>query len=195
MVPFTDRRGMLMQKVVPVLAPVMPIVLAAWLVLASVPLGGPGARSWVWLGALAVPLGILLWTAGALMLAERAYYKPPYAKPVTTALMICAWVGAAVLGFFLPDVIDGRSQSLFTAVAGPDSLGLSAGFANTVGVLSFVAAAGCLLSAALDFRATKARLRGDVLELDPEQEDRLRQQWVSSFQDPAEFAREYKEQR
>ncbi|NKE08604.1 MULTISPECIES: hypothetical protein [Kocuria] len=190
-VVFTDRRGTVVQKVVPVLAPVMPLVLAAWLVLASVPLGGPGGRALIWLGVLAAPLGVLLWISGALVLAERAYHRPAYARPVTTVLIVCAWVGAVVLGFFLPDLIDGRGQSLFTAAAGPDSVGLSAGFANTLGVLTFAAAAGSVVSAALDVRSTKARLRGDVVELDPEEEDRLRQQWVNSFQDPADFAREY----
>lgn len=192
---FTDRRGTLAQKVVPVLAPVMPLVLAAWLALASVPVGGPGGRAVIWLSALAAPLGVLLWISAALVLAERAYHRPAYARPVTTVLIVCAWVGAVTLGFFLPDLIDGRGQSLFTAAAGPDSVGLSAGFANTVGVLTFAAAAGSVLSAALDVRATKARLRGDRVQLDPEDEDRLREQWVNSFRDPAQFAREYGESR
>ncbi|MDO5618589.1 hypothetical protein [Kocuria sp.] len=192
---FTDRRGGVVQKVVPVVAPFVPLVLAAWLVLASVPLGGPGERAFIWLGALAAPLGLLLWISAALVLMESAHHRPRLAAPVTTILTICAWVGAVVLGFFLPDLIDGRGQSLFMAAAGPDAVGLSAGFANTVGVLTFAAAAGAVLSAALDVRATKARLRGDTLELDPDEEDRLRQQWVSSFRDPAEFAREYGESR
>lgn len=189
--PFSDRRGSVLQRVVAYLAPVMPFVLAAWLMFASVPLGGPGDRALIWLGALAVPLGLLLWIAGGLILVDLAHYRPRFSRPLTTWLTVATWFGAICLGFFLPDLIDGRGQSLFTALAGPDSVGLSAGFANTVGVLSFAGAAAAVLSAALDLRATRTRLRGGTTAIDPDDEDRLREQWVTSFQNPQDFAREY----
>lgn len=179
--PFGDRRGGGLRRAVPVAAPVVPLVLAAWLVLASVPIGGPGGRALIWLGALAAPLCLLLWISAGLVLGDLARYRPRYATPATVWLTVAAWFGALCLGFFLPDLIDGRGQSLFTALAGPEAVGLSAGFANTVGVLTFAAAAGSVVSASLDVRRTRARLRGEAVEPDPEEEDRLRQEWVDSF--------------
>lgn len=189
--PLEDRGGSRMQAVVPLVAPVMPVILAAWLVFASAPIGGPGGRALVWLGALAAPLAVLLWISAGLMLADVAHHRPRRAGSVATWITVAAWICAVCLGFFLPDLIEGRGQSLFTALVDSDAVGLSAGFANTVGVLTFAAAAGAILFAALDLRATRARLRGETIEVDPEEEDRLRQQWVNSFRDPAEFAREY----
>lgn len=179
--PHGDRHGGRLQKIVPTLAPLMPCVLVAWLTLASVPLGGPGERAVIWLGALAIPLAVLLWIGAGLMLVDRAAYPSRRAGFVTVILTLTAWGNFVFLGFLLPDLIDGQNRSLLLAALDSDAVGLTAGFANTVGVLTFVAAGGAVLSAALDLRATRAQLRGEVVELSVEDEDRLRQEWVNSF--------------
>lgn len=180
--PFTDRPIGPLRRVVPVIAPAMPLFVAAWFVLATVPLGGPGERAVIWLTALALPLGVLLWISAALMRMDVVCHRPRVSSAASTWSVLAAWGCALVLGAFLPDKIDGRGQSQFTAaVGGQDYVGLSAGFANTVGVLTFVAAVAAVISTAIDLRGTRARLRGQAPELDPEQEDRMREAWVESF--------------
>lgn len=175
------RRAAVLTAWVPLLSPVMPCAVAVWLLCASVPVGGPGPRAVLWLAVLGVPLAILLWVSGALMLVDCRFYAPRCAGTVPVVFTCVAWVGAGALGIFLPDVIDGQERSIFMSVVGAESVGLSAGFANTVGVLTFVAAVGAVIAAALDLRVTRARLRGEPDELSLEEEDRLRQQWLDSF--------------
>ena len=86
-----------------------------------------------------------------------------------------------MLGALLPDLVHGEPASIFLAVFPGATAGLSSGFANTVGVLMFAAAAASLLAAALDVRRTRLLSRGVPLIPEPEDEDRLREQWLDSF--------------
>ena len=56
-----------------------------------------------------------------------------------------------LLGFgaVLPDRVDGAGASVLTRAADPVHLGLSAGFANTLGILSFVLATAAVVLAAV----------------------------------------------
>lgn len=174
------RRGPV-TRIVPVLAPVVPILLAIWLSLSSAPVGGPGQRWPIWLGALAAPLALLLWVATALMIADARRYAQRAARPLTCWLMVTAWILALGLGPLLPDLVDGRPASILMAAVPGATAGLTSGFANTVGVLMFAAAAATVVAVALDVRRTRLLSRGDQLALDPQDEDRLREQWLESF--------------
>ncbi|MFB6573530.1 hypothetical protein [Kocuria palustris] len=180
--PLDDpRRRGAVARTVPLLAPAMPLLLAAWLALSSAPVGGPGQRWPIWLGALGAPLALLLWIAAGMVLADARHYIQRRARPLTCWLMVVSWSLAVVLGALLPDLVDGEPASLFLAAFPGATPGLSSGFANTVGVLMFAAAAASLLAAALDVRRTRLLARGASLTPDPEDEDRLREQWLDSF--------------
>ena len=159
----------------------MPLLLAAWLALSSAPVGGPGQRWPIWLGALGAPLALLLWIAAGMVLADARRYLQRRARPLTCWLMVVAWALAVVLGALLPDLVHGEPASIFLVVFPGATAGLSSGFANTVGVLMFAAAAASLLAAALDVRRTRLLSRGVPLIPEPEDEDRLREQWLDSF--------------
>lgn len=180
LVPDPRRRGVV-ARIVPRLAPFVPVVLAAWLALSSASVGGPGTRWAVWLGALGLPLAILLWIGAALMRADSRRSQPRATRPVTAWIAIAAWCLILVLGLLLPDRVDGHAASVFLAIFPEATPGLTAGFANTVGVLSFAASAAAIVAASLDLRRTRRLARGEVLEADPEEEDRLREQWLESF--------------
>lgn len=169
---------------IPRLALVAPILLGAWLTLSSAPVGGPGARAVVWCAALAAPLAVLLWIAAGLMLADARRSVSRATRPVTAWITVACWSCVLVLGLFLPDVVDGQPTSIFLALAPSATPGLSWGFANTVGVLSFAAAAAAVLSAALDLRRTRRLRRGEALTIDPDEEDRQREAWLASFRAP-----------
>lgn len=183
-----ERRRGVAARFVPRLTPVVAILLGAWLSLSSTPVGGPGTRWTVWLAALAVPLIVLLWIAAGLMLTDARRYTERATRPVTAWTGVVCWICAVVLGLFLPDVVDGRPASVFLALAPSATPGLSWGFANTMGVLTFAAAAACILSAALDVRRTRRLRRGEVLTMDPDEEDRAREAWLASFRDPTHHA-------
>lgn len=180
--PLDDpRRRGAVARTVPLLAPVMPLLLAAWLALSSAPVGGPGQRWPIWLGALGAPLALLLGIAAGMVLADARRYLQRRARPLTCWLMVVAWALAVALGALLPDLVHGEPASIFLVVFPGATAGLSSGFANTVGVLMFAAAAASLLAAALDVRRTRLLSRGVPLIPEPEDEDRLREQWLDSF--------------
>lgn len=183
-----ERRRGLAARSVPRLAPVVPILLGAWLILSSAPVGGPGARAVVWFAALAVPLAVLLWIGAGLMIADARRYASRAARPVTAWITATCWSCVLVLGLFLPDLVDGRPTSIFLALAPSATPGLSWGFANTVGVLSFAAAAAGVVSVAVDVRRTRRLRRGEALTVDPDEEDRQREAWLASFRDPEHHA-------
>lgn len=132
-------------------------------------------------GALGAPLALLLWTATGLMLSDARRYAQRRPRPLTCWLMVASWALAVVLGTLLPDLVDGEPASIFLSAFPGATVGLSSGFANTIGVLMFASAAAALVAAALDVRRTRLLARGEPLAPDPEEEDRLREQWLESF--------------
>ncbi|QPT54037.1 hypothetical protein [Rothia kristinae] len=60
--------------------------------------------------------------------------------PAIAGALACTWVLALIFGFLVPDRVEGQVVSAASAVLGPDVVGLSAGFGNTFGILTFVAA-------------------------------------------------------
>lgn len=180
--PLDDpRRRGAATAIVPRLAPAVPILLAAWLALSSAPVGGPGERWPIWLGALGAPLALLLWTATGLMASDSRRYAQRRPRPLTCWLMVVSWVLALVLGTLLPDLVDGEPASIFLSLFPGATPGLSSGFANTIGVLTFAAAAASVVAAALDVRRARILARGERLTPELDEEDRLREQWVESF--------------
>ena len=79
-----------------------------------------------------------------------------------------ALISARLLGFgaVLPDRVDGAGASVLTRATDPVHLGLSAGFANTLGILSFVLATAAVVLAATDLRRTRRVQRGEPLNED-----------------------------
>lgn len=81
--------------------------------------------------------------------------------PLVTALVqVVGWLLAAVFGLLVPDRVDGVTVSAASALLGHDLVGLSAGFGNTAGILTFAFAIAVLLLTLASWRKAKEAARG-----------------------------------
>ncbi|WP_345443885.1 hypothetical protein [Rothia endophytica] len=81
--------------------------------------------------------------------------------PLVTALVqVVGWLLAAVFGLLVPDRVDGVTVSAASALLGHDLVGLSAGFGNTAGILTFAFAIAVLLLTLASRRKAKEAARG-----------------------------------
>lgn len=81
--------------------------------------------------------------------------------PLVTALVqLTGWLLAAVFGLLVPDCVDGATVSAASALLGHDFVGLSAGFGNTTGILTFAFAVAVLLLTLATWRKAKEAARG-----------------------------------
>ncbi|WP_269928340.1 hypothetical protein [Kocuria massiliensis] len=100
-----------------------------------------------------------------LLAAWRTYLDASrYAARATSApiavLQVTTWVLAFVFGFLIPDRVDGKTVSALSQVFGDDLVGLSAGFGNTFGILTFVAAFATLIVAFGQDRFSRNKVSG-----------------------------------
>ncbi|MCJ8503684.1 hypothetical protein MRU69_02235 [Kocuria flava] len=159
-------RSTVVQRLVPALAPPAAVLLALWVAAGRGLAGAAGEFVPVHATALALPLGVLL-GAGAVVLRRDARAHVPAGASLRACLTTAgAWAVVLAFGAVLPDRVDGRGASLLTELAGPGLLGLSAGFANTLGILSAVTAGAALVLAAVDLRRTRRIQRGEPLSED-----------------------------
>lgn len=141
-------------------------VLVLWVVFGRVVVGALGPLVWVYAFALGLPL-LALHVAAAVLFGRDAKFYPSESVSLRASLtMIGSWFVMALFGFFLPDSTPGGPESVFTALTGPDMLGISYGFANTFGVISVAMSVALVLLALTDLRNTRRALRGEPLSED-----------------------------
>jgi hypothetical protein len=151
------------QRAVPVLALPAALVLGVWVAAGRGLAGAAGDLVLLYAALLAAPLTVLLAAAAVVLRGDARAHAPAAASLRST---LTAWGVVLAFGAVLPDRVGGTGASLLTRVTGPGLLGLSAGFANTLGILSFVAASAALVLAAADRRRTRRIQRGEPLTED-----------------------------
>lgn len=80
--------------------------------------------------------------------------------PVTALIWCTTWLMALIFGFLVPDRLDGTVVSAAAAVLGHDFIGLSAGFGNPAGILTYAFATASLLLSFSNWRRAEAVSRG-----------------------------------
>ena len=161
-----SRPGSAVQRAFPVIMVIAAMGLALWIGFGRVVTGALGSLTWVYLLVLALPVLALHTVAAALFHRDSLNY-PSHAMSLRGVLTaFAAWAVTVGFGFFLPDTTRHGTESIFTSLTGPHMLGISYGFANTLGVLSVASAAALVLLALTDLRVTARRLRGEPLTED-----------------------------
>lgn len=91
--------------------------------------------------------------------ARRFAGAPATTRPLALLQPVC-WAIAFVFGMLCPDRHDGKTVSAASQLLGEDFVGLSAGFGNTAGILTFVAAFAVFFVALGEARRSKKRAAG-----------------------------------
>ena len=156
----------LLQRAVPVLGLPVAVLLGAWVAAGRGLAGAAGELVPLYTLTLALPLTVLLGTAGAVLRRDARAHAPAGASLRGALTLPAAWMVVLGFGAVLPDRVDGAGVSVLTRLADPALLGLSAGFANTLGILSFVLAVAALVLAVTDLRRTRRIQRGEPLSED-----------------------------
>ncbi len=155
-----------LQRAVPVLGVPVALLLGAWIAVGRGLVGAAGDLVPVHTLALALPLTGLLLAASVLLARDARAHVPSGASLRSSLTVPAAWAVLLGFGAVLPDRVDGAGASVLTRVTDPVHLGLSAGFANTLGILSFVLATAAVVLAATDLRRTRRIQRGEPLDED-----------------------------
>ena len=112
-------------------------------------------------------LAVLLLAARWMWRDALRYVGSPATTFTLGAVQLTCWVLAFIFGFLIPDRVNDRSVSAASQVFGSDLVGLFAGFGNTAGILTFVAAFAVLLLAWSENRRS-ARLAAGITDDDAE---------------------------
>lgn len=92
--------------------------------------------------------------------------------PFSVSLMMSVcWSLAFIFGMLVPDRLDGKTVSAAASLLGSDFIGLSAGFGNTFGILTFCFAFAALFCALSVLRRSR-RLAAGITEDDVEAAER-----------------------
>ncbi|WP_298585343.1 hypothetical protein [uncultured Kocuria sp.] len=154
------------QRAVPVLGVPAALLLGAWIAVGRGLAGAAGDLVLLYTLTLALPLTVLLLVASAMLGRDARAHVPPGASLRSSLTMPAAWAVLLGFGTVLPDRVDGTGVSVLTRATDPVHLGLSAGFANTLGILSFVLASATVVLAATDLRRTRRIQRGEPVSED-----------------------------
>ena len=150
----------------PRMMPTVAMVLVIWVVFGRIAVDALGSLVWVYAFALGLPL-MVLHTVAAVLFGRDAKLYPSESVSLRASLtVIGSWIVTALFGFFLPDSTPDGTASVFTALTGPDMMGISYGFANTLGVMSVAMAVALVLLALTDLRNTRRARRGEPLSED-----------------------------
>ncbi|WP_129656583.1 hypothetical protein [Rothia halotolerans] len=137
-------------------------VLAALWVTAGRSLFGAGGEL---LGIFAISLGplmlVVMGAASVLMHRDARRYTRRVTTPLLSFTQAATWVLALFFGLLIPDRVDGRTVSAVSEIAGDHLVGLSAGFGNTVGILTYVAAFATLIIASTEQRRSRRAIAGE----------------------------------
>ncbi len=159
----------------------LPFSLAAagWVSAGRLIFGAAGQLLPVLMLTLGPSLLLILLLAYRWMLKDaRCYTGPRATTPLLACVQAVTGLLALIFGFLCPDRIAGRTVSAAAAVWGEDFIGLSAGFANTFGILTFCSAFSLLLLARSQYQRSQRQLAG----LSEEQREELERS-----QSPYEF--------
>ncbi len=160
------RSGSAWRRVLPRMMPTVAMVLVIWVVFGRIVVDALGSLVWVYAFALGLPL-MALHTVAAGLFGRDAKFYPSESVSLRGSLTAAgSWIATALFGFFLPDSTPDGTVSVFTALTGPDMMGISYGFANTLGVISVAMAVALVLLALTDLRNTRRALRGEPLSED-----------------------------
>ncbi|MFW0182223.1 hypothetical protein ACN082_01775 [Rothia sp. CCM 9417] len=161
--PYLMRQGGLLTRAIFYLAVPWALLSALWVVAGRSLFGADGSL----LPIFAISLGPIL---AGLMLAA-AYFSGKEMKlqkagkraglPPRTALVWGAtWLMALIFGFLVPDRLDGTVVSAASSLLGGDFIGLSAGFGNPAGILTYAFATASLLLSLSNWRRAESVSRG-----------------------------------
>lgn len=154
------------QRAVPVLAVPAAVLLGAWVAAGRGLVGAAGDLVPLYALTLALPLTVLLGAAGVVLRRDARAHVPAGSSLRAALTPPAAWAVVLCFGAVLPDRVDGTGVSVLTALTDSSLLGLSAGFANTLGILSFVLASAALVLAVAGLRRTRRIQRGEPLTED-----------------------------
>ncbi|MCP3425473.1 hypothetical protein NBM05_05430 [Rothia sp. AR01] len=139
----------------------LTVLAAAWVTFGRALFGAAGELT----GIFAISLGPLMLIVMGLASVRMHQDARRFAHRVTTPLLsfaqLAAWVLAFFFGLLIPDRVDGRTISAVSEIAGDHLVGLSAGFGNTVGILTYVAAFATLLIASTEQRRSRRAVAGE----------------------------------
>ncbi|WP_315279754.1 hypothetical protein [Kocuria carniphila] len=160
------RSGSAWRRALPGMMSTVAMVLVIWVVFGRILVDALGSLVWVYAFALGLPL-MVLHTVAAVLFSKDAKFYPSQAVTQRAGLTaIGSWIVTALFGFFLPDSTPDGPESVFTALTGPDMLGISYGFANTFGVISMAMAVALVLLALTDLHNTRRAMSGEPLSED-----------------------------
>ena len=160
------RSGSAWRRALPRMMPTVAMVLVIWVVFGRIVVDALGSLVWVYAFALGLPL-MVLHTVAAVLFGRDAKFYPSTSVSLRASLTAAgSWIVTGLFGFFLPDSTSDGAVSVFTALSGPDMMGISYGFANTLGVISMAVAVALVLLAFTDLRNTRRALRGEPLSED-----------------------------
>jgi hypothetical protein len=161
-----------LQRAVPVLGIPAALLLGMWVAVGRGLAGAAGDLVLLYTLTLALPLTAPLVVASVLLRRDARAHAPAGCSLRSALTTTAAWLVLAGFGAVLPDRVAGTGASVLTRLTDPVHLGLSAGFANTLGILSVVLATAAAVLAATDLRRTRRIQRGEPLSED-EALDRL----------------------
>ena len=138
----------------------MAAVCAVWVTAGRTLVGAAGSLTGIYAITLGPALFAVLGFAAHRARRDAARYEHPAATPAFAVVQAVTWALALIFGFLIPDRLEGRVVSGLSAVLGDDLVGLSAGFGNTFGILTFVGAFSCLILAWTEERRSRLKLQG-----------------------------------
>lgn len=125
----------------------MALVGALWISAGRSLFGAGGTLIGTFLVSLGPLFLVVMLVAAWRMRKDAGRYEARSTSGLLAAVQALTWVLAAIFGFLIPDRVDGRTVSALSQVGGDHLVGLSAGFGNTFGILSFVGAFATLIIA------------------------------------------------
>ncbi|MCT1368175.1 hypothetical protein [uncultured Kocuria sp.] len=125
----------------------MSVLGAAWITAGRALFGAGGSLMVTFLVSVGPLFLVVMLVATWRIRRDASRYEARATSGTVASLQVITWVLAAIFGFLIPDRLDGRTVSALSQTFGADLVGLSAGFGNTFGILTFVAAFATLIVA------------------------------------------------
>lgn len=148
------------------------VAAAAWITAGRALFGAGGSLVPVFAVSFGPLLLVVLLVAAWFGIKDARRHSPGTGTSTALAVLHPAtWVLAFIFGMLCPDRVDGRTVSAASQLLGHEFVGLSAGFGNTFGILTFVAAFATLLVAISQARRSARRATG-ITEADEEEFER-----------------------
>lgn len=145
------------------------LVAACWVVAGRAVFGVVGDLTAVYAVSLGPVLFMVLTIAALIAFKEMRLHGGSRAGfPLSVAItQAISWLLALIFGLLIPDRVEGKTVSALSAIGGEHLVGLSAGFGNTFGILTFCFAFAALFCAVAALRRAR-RLAAGISEEDVE---------------------------